>query len=640
MKKYILTAIFLPVIAFSQVPAGYYNGTAGLSGYALKTKLHEILSTKVYSYNYSDIVDYYVNTDKDSYYENNNSVLDIYTENPTGAELEYNFTQNIGSANAEGLGFNKEHGMPQSTYYGIYPMYSDIHYLIPTDARINQLRSNYPYGRTTGLENNGTSHNCNSPNTTPCIVSNGSKLGKSITPGYTNTVYEPIDEFKGDVARFLLYFITRYEGSLNSFNFMLSTNPLDGNEESGYESWYINMLKDWNTLDPVSVRETDRNNAVFAVEKTRNPFIDHPEWVNLIWSETTDAIAPAAPSSVVVSQTAESYAILNWQPNSETDILGYKIYVNGNIVGYSKTNSFTVDRLTASTAYNFTVKAYDKGFLLSPDSNTATTTTLAADSFAKDLMITKYIEGSSNNKALEITNKTNHPVDLKNYFIRTEFYGNSNYYMSDAHMLEGIIAPGESKVIIRPDAALSSFPVNNGDFITNSPPMTFSGSNYVEIAYGVKYLKTASTNNYDMSFVTVDAVGTKGQSNSSIMSNASLYRNTNVTDPNTTFTLSEWTSFASNYHVGLGTDSMLGTHEIFADKSLKIYPNPVVEGLLFIQGNKISEIRAALIFDMNGRLVTHFENPFRKEKSINVSNLAIGAYILNLDGQNFKFIKK
>ncbi len=640
MKKYILTAIFLPVIAFSQVPAGYYDGTAGLSGYALKTKLHEILSTKVYSYNYSDIVDYYVNTDKDSYYENNNSVLDIYTENPTGAELEYNFTQNIGSANAEGLGFNKEHGMPQSTYYGIYPMYSDIHYLIPTDARINQLRSNYPYGRTTGLENNGTSHNCNSPNTTPCIVSNGSKLGKSITPGYTNTVYEPIDEFKGDVARFLLYFITRYEGSLNSFNFMLSTNPLDGNEESGYESWYINMLKDWNTLDPVSVRETDRNNAVFAVEKTRNPFIDHPEWVNLIWSETTDAIAPAAPSSVVVSQTAESYAILNWQPNSETDILGYKIYVNGNIVGYSKTNSFTVDRLTASTAYNFTVKAYDKGFLLSPDSNTATTTTLAADSFAKDLMITKYIEGSSNNKALEITNKTNHPVDLKNYFIRTEFYGNSNYYMSDAHMLEGIIAPGESKVIIRPDAALSSFPVNNGDFITNSPPMTFSGSNYVEIAYGVKYLKTASTNNYDMSFVTVDAVGTKGQSNSSIMSNASLYRNTNVTDPNTTFTLSEWTSFASNYHVGLGTDSMLGTHEIFADKSLKIYPNPVVEGLLFIQGDKISEIRAALIFDMNGRLVTHFENPFRKEKSINVSNLAIGAYILNLDGQNFKFIKK
>lgn len=640
MKKYILTAIFLPVIAFSQVPAGYYNGTAGLSGYALKTKLHEILSTKVYSYNYSDIVDYYVNTDKDSYYENNNSVLDIYTENPTGAELEYNFTQNIGSANAEGLGFNKEHGMPQSTYYGIYPMYSDIHYLIPTDARINQLRSNYPYGRTTGLENNGTSHNCNSPNTTPCIVSNGSKLGKSITPGYTNTVYEPIDEFKGDVARFLLYFITRYEGSLNSFNFMLSTNPLDGNEESGYESWYINMLKDWNTLDPVSVRETDRNNAVFAVEKTRNPFIDHPEWVNLIWSETTDAIAPAAPSSVVVSQTAESYAILNWQPNSETDILGYKIYVNGNIVGYSKTNSFTVDRLTASTAYNFTVKAYDKGFLLSPDSNTATTTTLAADSFAKDLMITKYIEGSSNNKALEITNKTNHPVDLKNYFIRTEFYGNSNYYMSDAHMLEGIIAPGESKVIIRPDAALSSFPVSNGDFITNSPPMTFSGSNYVEIAYGVKYLKTASTNNYDMSFVTVDAVGTKGQSNSSIMSNASLYRNTNVTDPNTTFTLSEWTSFASNYHVGLGTDSMLGTHEIFADKSLKIYPNPVVEGLLFIQGDKISEIRAALIFDMNGRLITHFENPFRKAKSINVSNLATGAYILNLDGQNFKFLKK
>jgi endonuclease I len=68
-------------------------------------------------------------------------------------------------------------------------------------------------------------------------------LGKSTTPGYTNTVYEPIDEFKGDVARYLLYYVVRYEGHLGNNNYLLATSPLDGNEERGFEDWYINLLK-------------------------------------------------------------------------------------------------------------------------------------------------------------------------------------------------------------------------------------------------------------------------------------------------------------------------------------------------------------------------------------------------------------
>ena len=52
--------------------------------------------------------------------------------------------------------------------------------------------------------------------------------------------------------------------------------------------------------------------------------------------------------------------------SSDTDVLGYKVYVNGTYVKYSKTNSVAIDRLSPSTAYNVTVKAYDKGYLLSP----------------------------------------------------------------------------------------------------------------------------------------------------------------------------------------------------------------------------------------------------------------------------------
>jgi endonuclease I len=82
---------------------------------------------------------------------------------------------------------------------------------------------------------------------------------------YTGRVYEPIDEFKGDVARSLLYFAVRYEGKLGSFTaYSTSTNinpttdqcPLDGTEERAIDLPYIEMLLQWHA-DPVSQREID-----------------------------------------------------------------------------------------------------------------------------------------------------------------------------------------------------------------------------------------------------------------------------------------------------------------------------------------------------------------------------------------------
>lgn len=637
MKKILLITI-LPITLLAQIPTGYYNGTEGLSGYALKSKLHEIISKQIFSYSYSQVGGLYASTDLDKYYENDNTILDIYSEIPNAADAyNYNLTQNISSSSSEGLGWNKEHGMPQSTYYGIYPMYSDIHYLIPADARINQLRSNFPYAR-----NNGAANNCNSPNTTPCTASNGSKLGKSTTPGYTNTVYEPIDEFKGDVARYLLYFVTRYEGRLNAFNYLLSTSPLDGSEEKGYEDWYITMLKEWNTLDPVSQKEIDRNNAVYAIEKIRNPFIDHPEWVDLIWSETTDAIAPQAPTNLSVSNIGESFLSLSWSPSQDADVLGYKIYVNGVYTKYSKTSSTTIDRLIPSTVYNITVKAYDKGYLLSTDSNVASATTLASDGFAKDLMITKYIEGTTSsstntyNTTLEITNLTGHDVELKNYYLNIQFKSSNTYYFSDAYELEGTLENGKSVVIINPKSNFSNFSPSQAKFVTNSTPMTFTGSQYVELSYGTKYLKTVSTNNYNMSYVTVDAVGTKDISNTN--GNKSLYRNTNIKDPNINFTIAEWTEYPMNYSDGLGTFLATETPEN-PNIEISVYPNPVTD-IINVKGNHIDKISKVQIFDIAGKLIAEYDKPFSYQNTLDLSKLSPGIYVIKLDNISQKIIKK
>ena len=165
--------------------------------------------------------------------------------------------------------------------------------------------------------------------------------------------------------------------------------------------------------------------------------------------------------------------------------------------------------------------------------------------------------------------------------------------------------------------------------------MTFTGTQYVELSYGTKYLKTISTNNYDMSYVTVDAVGTKDVSNTN--GNKSLYRNTNVTDPNVNFTISEWTEYPMNYSNGLGTFLATETPEI-PSFEFSIYPNPV-SNTINVKGENVNKISQLQIYDIAGKLILEQEKPFRYINSLDVSQLAPGVYIIKLDGVSSKFIK-
>lgn len=614
LKKYLFILSVLPVLAVAQAPAGYYSGTESLTGYALKTKLHDIISTKIYNFHYDDLKTTVNQTDLDKYYENDGTILDIYSEIPTGPDA-YNYTSAniIGSANAEGFGWNREHMMPQSSFNSAYPMYSDLFFVVPTDARINQLRSNYPYGK--------------GGSTVYYNFTNGSKQASNATPNatYTGRVFEPIDEFKGDIARTLLYFAVRYEGKLGSFNFTTNAtdptkdqNPLDGSEEKAYENWYVAMLLSWHQLDPVSQREIDRNNSVYALQKNRNPFIDHPEWVTSIWSQSSDNIAPTAPSSLLLARNSAYFVNLTWQANPESDVLGYRIYQDNVLVATSKTNSVSIDHLTPGTTYNFTVKAYDNTYLESPQSNTLNVTTLSTDVFTKDLQIIKYLEGTGNNKAFEIANKTGHKVNLNGYKLYIQYKGTA-YYFGEPFELEGEIENNQSFVAINPNANFSCFNISNAKFVTAAPSLTFTGSQYVDLSY-----KTG----------TVDAVGIKGQDNAN--SNRSLYRKSNITDPTATFDINEWTTYASDYCLNLG---ILGVND-FSNKTtgFNIYPNPVTN-VLNINGD-VSKTKSVKIYDISGKLVKDISNPFVNQKLIDVRSLLPNTYILNIDGKSIKFIKK
>ncbi|HIB37123.1 endonuclease [Mesonia sp.] len=278
MKKSLLLFV-LSICTFAvkaQVPAGYYNSAQGLSGYALKSELSTIITNGHTAQSYGDLWDAYYTSDIDDYYENDGTILDIYSENPTNSD-PYNFTlgsDQCGNYNGEGSCYNREHLFPKSWFDDQYPMYTDIHHIYPTDGYVNGQRGNFPFGEVGNAS---------------WTSQNGTKKGNNIYSypnAYNGTVFEPIDEFKGDVARVYFYMATRYESQIDNWD-SNSTNSdiaLNGTTTQVYEDWFLDMLLQWHNADPVSQKEIDRNNEAYIFQGNRNPYIDNPQYVAEVWT--------------------------------------------------------------------------------------------------------------------------------------------------------------------------------------------------------------------------------------------------------------------------------------------------------------------------------------------------------------------
>jgi len=266
MQHYLTFLLFLASINLltAQIPNGYYNAATGLSGSELHQALHNIIKNHN-AVTYSSIWDHQENTDKKA----NGKVWDIYSDIPGGnPPYEYTFgSDQCGNYNGEGDCYNREHSFPSSWFGGnVAPMYTDMHHIYPTDGFVNQKRGNFPYGEV----NNAT-----------WTSMNGSRLGNNSTAGYSGVVFEPIDAYKGDLARSHFYMATRYLGEDGGWP---GSPSFDGSQ---MEEWTLTLLYDWHQNDPVSTKEINRNNAVYQIQNNRNPFIDHPEYASLIWFFTS-----------------------------------------------------------------------------------------------------------------------------------------------------------------------------------------------------------------------------------------------------------------------------------------------------------------------------------------------------------------
>ena len=176
--------------ALAAAPGHYYTSAYGKSDEALMTALRDIIynHTKV-SYTSGLLRAFAVaDTDDDGY------IIDIYSN------CRYSTSDNGSSASHVGEGYNREHSFPRSWFGGeVDPMNTDVFHIYPTDIRVNSQRGNHPYG----VCANGTRLSYGN------YVAKG-KLGRCTYPGYTGDVFEPDDEYKGDLARSYFYMVTCY----------------------------------------------------------------------------------------------------------------------------------------------------------------------------------------------------------------------------------------------------------------------------------------------------------------------------------------------------------------------------------------------------------------------------------------------
>ncbi len=298
------------------VPEAYYEAATG-TGSELKTQLYGIIEGHSVQ-SYSALWTHFTVTDAtfDGY------VWDIYADIPC-EEPPYIYTfgddQDSGTGGtSEGDVYNREHSMPRSWFGGsVDPMNTDLYHVYPVDKFVNAQRGNYPFGEV------------DNPQWTSM---NGGKLGPNTAGGYEGVAFEPIDAYKGDLARAFFYMITRYENQIEDWTYSDSGNAMfDHNTYPGYEPWVIDMLLDWHEQDPVSQKERVRNQAVYAIQGNRNPFVDRPEFVEKIWGDTTVHVTPdPAPMHVTIYPNPSTSLIFI---EMHDDITGLELYTtNGKLV--------------------------------------------------------------------------------------------------------------------------------------------------------------------------------------------------------------------------------------------------------------------------------------------------------------------
>ena len=729
IKKITLFILLISsVTTFSQQT--YYNDVnLNLTGTTLKEELAtKIISTHTRFLFYDQIWDASKATDVNP--NNNQEVVLIYGwENGTDADVTNDRTRGINNNSGNVGDWNREHVYSQSL--GTPPLSdegpgSDAHHLRPADTQRNSSRNNRKF-----------------------------TAGSGFSGAQSNGGWYPGDEWKGDVARMMMYMYVRYDDRCLISNIGIGDN-------SNTPDDMIDLFLQWNAEDPVSEIEKQRNDyhenlSNQNAQGNRNPFIDNPRlatriwggpeaediWgiytnsdteaptvptnlqasnittfsIDLSWTASTDNVGvtsydiyvngnlevatsttsitisnllpdsnysfavlakdiannasqlstpldtktlkdeepPTIPQNLVISNETESTFIISWDASTDNTKVGiYEIYVDDILYGSSNNEMFTANGLAPSTTYKVQVLAVDEVGNKSALSTPVNGTTTNGSATATELFFSEYLEGSSNNKALEIVNLTNSDIDLSSYSLKRQSNGGLNGADWEWEMsLAGKTIKSQNVFVIVNEAAgehtdsKSQKARDAGDFLisiadtirvhdgdTNfGAPINFNGNDPVGL------FKNG---------VLIDIIGTYNGGSANFGKDRTLRRKSGVSSPNVNFDLdNEWEIIRVNGVIDKDNADDFGKHSAivlstnnYNTSGVSFYPNPA-DDYLKIKNTTNQKVSNVQVFTILGKSVFHQKDNI---KEINTKQLSNGIYILKFEINNklysTKFIKK
>ncbi len=365
--------------------------------------------------------------------------------------------------------------------------YSDQYHLFPTEQdHANGIRGNHPLGKVTNVISTFLE----------------SKFGTDING---KIVYEPRDQHKGDAARALLYMSIRYDG-INGYDWSFNWLNNVRLPSLGEAPQDLTTLLEWHRQDPPDRWEVDRNNYVQSIQQNRNPFVDHPEYIeyinfnnlsklspifaaepenyvtNFIASDTASGINFSWTDAVAGIQIPSGYLLVIYNRNSyflpidggtyttDTDISDGKAVIS---ISYAGADSYQLSGVSASTSYYATIFSYN-GSGSSTNykidgtipSVSVLTTSGGGGGNSTDLFISEYIEGTSNNKAIELYNGTASAINLADNEYKLEFYFNGSSSVGTTINLTGTVASED--VFIVANSLADTAILNKADQIINT----------------------------------------------------------------------------------------------------------------------------------------------------------------------------
>ena len=451
----------------------YYSSVQGLSGNDLQSALHNVINNHT-AYSYSDTVNIMKITDRDwtksplsdteliNYpFTTHTGIGDPYLKLLYGTN--YNGTSNAVKWSEDHVKiWNKEHTWAKS--HGDFgenaPAGTDLHHLIAADAQLNRYHSNYDYGI---------------PETAISIRSDVRDLpttgqnGKNADSPNTNVFLPPIED-RGDIARALFYMETRYYEYVSEYDPKLelvdeitSATHKATSSKPGKMGWRKVLLQ-WHHEDPVDEYEIHRNNLIYNnFQGNRNPFIDHPEYADLIYGGKTDGASitgactkerceyyepsTAELASVEISKSSGNTFFINSVYNRQglDLIITLEDGTTFHASGHDEAISTNYDGITLDTLGNYTVNVsytrYDKTMSAS---YTIIVEDAPLESAVNHVLINQvYASGGDSNSLykkdfIELYNPTYMPIDIGGYSL-LRYTANGDAYGNPTNISSGSV---------------------------------------------------------------------------------------------------------------------------------------------------------------------------------------------------------